>query len=68
LPAATAETSAVIETFVVSCISFPQQNPHLERGNYYADKLLFSNCLRTPIIDTTTWGPGNNFTNVVKTS
>ena len=38
---AIAETSAVAETFVVRCIGFPQQKPHLERGNYYADKLLF---------------------------
>ena len=42
--------TATAEASVVRFIDFHPTKTHLEGGNGYADKLLFSNCLRIVII------------------
>ena len=42
--------TATAATSVVSFIGFHPTKSHLEDGNYYADKSLFSYCLHTSVI------------------
>jgi len=48
--------SARAETSVISLIGCYPATPHLVGGNYYADKLLFSNYLSTAVTFAYTYG------------